>query len=152
MALIFRQEKMENFFTMYKTHDYFSAMSRKVPGIRNNGKSETIPGQATTPQELLRNYVQHKPLGLNDSAYIFDSDYSQELPEMYKMDKMDRLHFAQENRDKITNLSNVVNDYKHRKASEAKLKAQQEANEAKRKEATQQVNSEQRKPVDVSTV
>lgn len=90
-----------------RTITNFERINNPFKGVNNRSPSETIPDQATSPQELLRRYVHNEPLGLADGL-IFDEDGSEPFPELYKMDKMDRLHFMQTNKEKIADLKEEI--------------------------------------------
>lgn len=103
-------------------------------GEINTNPSETLPDQAITPQELLRRYATGQNLGFKPVSAIFDED-GEEIPELYKMSKMDKLHAMQENHFDLQEKKNAFiqmqNKIKEQKA------AQKAAQQQSDKEQTQ---------------
>ena len=113
-----------------QVHTNLSARLTKFKGEINKKPSETIPDQATTPQELLRRYATGQPLGFRNTQPVYDDD-DVDIPELYKMNKMERLHALQ---DSTENLLEKRSDHieainKFQKTQAAKLEKQQKETE-----------------------
>ena len=78
-----------------KIYTNLTARQAKFKGEINLKDSETIPDQAVSPQELLRRYATGQPLGFKNATPVYDEDENFSIPELYKMDKLDRLHALQ---------------------------------------------------------
>ena len=119
-----------------QVHTNLSARLTKYPGEKNEKASETIPDQAVTPQELLRRFATGQPLGFKNVSPIYDDD-DIEIPELYKMNKMERLHALEISSDnyieKRTDYVNAVHKYKKQKEAE---KLQKETETTTKKEVT----------------
>lgn len=112
-----------------------TAPSYSFPKEKNTGKSQTIPGQAITAQELLRKYATGQPLGFKNVTPIYDEDGHPEVPEFYKMDQMDRLHEMQEHNDEVKGKLADFNKHQLQQKQETdKLKKQAEQQHAKQSE------------------
>ena len=98
-----------------QVHTNLSARKTKYKGEINRKPSETIPDQAVTPQELLRRFATGQPLGFKSVSPIYDDD-DIEIPELYKMNKMERLHALENSSDnyveKRTDYVNQINKIK----------------------------------------
>ena len=103
-------------------------------GETNTSPSETIPNQSVTPQELLRRYATGQPLGFKSCTPIYDDDGT-EIPEFYKMDKLDRLHALQDNSRDVHELTTEFKQQQH------KLQKQQKQQKI---DASQQAKHEQK--------
>lgn len=104
-----------------------SAIKEKFKGEVNNNKSETVPDQATSAQELLRKYATGQPLGFKQITPVYDEDENFDTPEFYKMSKIDRLHELQEASDHLTEKRNDYDEYvRQEKLKQEKLKKQKE--------------------------
>ena len=98
-------------------------------GETNLRPSETIPDQSVTPQELLRRYATGQPLGFKSCTPIYD-DENGEIPEFYKMDKLDRLHALQNNSENLHELSTEFKNQQHKyqkQQKQTKVDASQQA-------------------------
>ena len=89
-----------------------TARLTKFKGEVNTKPSETIPDQSVTPQELLRRYATGQPLGFKTCTPIYDDDT--EIPEFYKMDKLDRLHALQDNSRDVHELTTEFKQQQHK--------------------------------------
>ena len=118
-----------------QVHTNLSARLTKFKGEVNTKPSETIPDQATTPRELLRRYATGQPLGFKNTTPIYDDD-DVDIPELYKMNKMERLHALQENSDNLiekrTDHINAINKFKKQQAE--KLEKQETDTKTKNEE------------------
>ena len=108
-----------------------------------NPISETMPGQSITPQELLRRYATGQPLGFKNATPVYDDDDHFDVPELYKMDKLDRLHELQSSSNdliqKRTDFQKAVHKFKsdQKIANEKENKLSEPKNEVKKEPATQ---------------
>ncbi|AXL14900.1 hypothetical protein [Microviridae sp.] len=112
----------------------FTARTHAFKGESNTQPSETIPNQSVTPQELLRRYATGQPLGFKSCTPIYD-DEGPEIPEFYKMNKLDRLHALQDNSRDVHELTTEFKNQQHK--IQQKQKQQQQA------DASQQAKHEQ---------
>lgn len=83
---------------------YTNANARNMEPSRevNDKPSMTVPDQAISPQELLRRYATGQPLGFSAVTPVYDDDANgYDVPEFYKMDKLDQLHELQENSERV---------------------------------------------------
>ena len=119
-----------------QVHTNLSARLTKYKGEINTKDSETIPDQAVTPQELLRRFATGQPLGFQNVSPVYD-DEDIEVPELYKMNKMERLHALEKSSEnyieKRTDYVNAVHKYKKQKQAE---KLNKETETTSKKEAT----------------
>ena len=111
-----------------------TARLTKFKGETNLRPSETIPDQSVTPQELLRRYATGQPLGFKSCTPIYDED-GHDIPEFYKMDKLDRLHALQNNSENLHELTTEFKNQQH--------KYQQKQKQTK-EDASQQAKHEQK--------
>lgn len=118
-----------------KVYTQFSAMHEDFPKEINTKISQTIPEQATSPQELLRRYATGQPLGFKSVQPVYDDDESNPIPEFYKMDKLDRLHDLQTSTDNLVEKRNdydqFLNKQKIKEAQKASKIKQEKDNNAK---------------------
>ena len=115
-----------------QVHTNLSARLTKYKGEINKKESETIPDQAVTPQELLHRFATGQPLGFQNVTPVYDDD-DIEIPELYKMNKMDKLHALEKSSEnyieKRTDYINAV--HKYRKQQAEKLKKETETTDKK---------------------
>ena len=118
-----------------QVHTNLSARLTKFKGEINTQPSETIPDQATTPRELLRRYATGQPLGFKNTQPIYDDD-DVDIPELYKMNKMERLHALQDSSENLIEMKtdhiNAINKFKKQQAE--KLKKQETETTSNNKE------------------
>lgn len=112
-----------------------TAIHVKNKGEFNNKISETIPDQAISAQELLRRFATGVPLGFKNAQPIYDDDEENPVPELYKMDQLDRLHHLQESSENLLEKRSEFNDYQ-------KQKQKQQADQAKQKQNKDQPPTE----------
>lgn len=101
--------------------------------------SETIPDQAISPMELLRRYAQGIPLGLKSVDPVYDTD-DFEAPELFKMDKLDRLHMLQNTAEQRVELYDMFTKEQNEQREKKRLQEQDLAAEQD-KSARQTTNS-----------
>lgn len=126
------------------TLTHLDARKMTFSGEVNTKDSETLPDQSVTPQELLRRYATGQPLGFKNVQPVYDDDQNEDVPEFYKLSKLDRLHLLQTNSEKVNDLISY-NKAEQQKAYEAKR--QKQADEAKNERQTtnsEATNDEQR--------
>lgn len=88
------------------------AQKMKWKGETNSLPSDTVPDQAISPQELLRRYATGQPLGFSPVTPVYDDDDSPDIPEFYKLNKLDRLHILQENSERVNDARENLTAYK----------------------------------------
>jgi hypothetical protein len=108
----------------------------------NFGESLAIPDQAITPQELLRRYATGQPLGFKNVSPVYDSDEDSDIPEFYKMNKLDRMHAMQENHFNVKEKMQAYNAEKEKFQQKQKEK---KINSSPKKESSTQVPKEDAK-------
>lgn len=125
---------------------HFKAQNTKFKGEDNPNPSETIPDQATSPQELLRRYATGQPLGFKNTEPVYDEEENgYDVPEFYKMSKMDRLHHLQKHseylNDKRTEYEKLLQDEQIKKAqakqNQKKVEQQQQNDQQGQRSETQ---------------
>lgn len=131
-----------------KVHTNFTARLTKFQGEKNTKPSETMQDQAVTPQELLRRFATGAPLGFKNAQPVYDDDnIDADVPELYKMNKMERLHALQESTDNLIEKQNLHNEalYKYQQAEK------QKAEKAKKQESTIEKNEQTTKRSEVTS-
>ena len=121
-----------------------TARLTKFKGEINTKPSETIPDQSVTPQELLRRYATGQPLGFKACTPVYDDDET-DIPELYKMDKLDRLHALQNNSRDLHELSTEFQQQQHKLEQKQKQKQQQKidaSQHAKHEEKSEPVSAQ----------
>lgn len=88
-------------------------------GEKNESPSLTVPDQALTPQELLRRFANGQPFNVGSNP-VYDDDYDLNIPEFYKMDKLDKLHMMQENSFDVKELYHEFSDIKKKETTRRK--------------------------------
>lgn len=106
----------------FKVLNNLTALDEIFEGELNQLVSETVPDQALSPQELLRRFVQGKPLNVGND-FIYDSDQGVNLPEFDKMDKLDLLHRMQEHSYDVKELHNEFEYQKKKKMAEKRAES-----------------------------
>lgn len=101
----------------------FQAIKITWKNETNEEESQTVPDQAISAPELLRRFATGQPLGFKNVTPVYDDEELDDVPEFYKLSKLDRLHMLQENNDRIKQLSDEVKNYQ--KAEQAKIDALQ---------------------------
>lgn len=100
-----------------------TAIHERPQGEVNNLPSETIPDQAVSAQELLRRFATGAPLGFKNATPVYDEDPENPIPELYKMNTLDRLHHLQENSENLMEKRSEYNDFVNKQKKEAAQKA-----------------------------
>ena len=117
-----------------------TARLHKTRGERNTKPSETIPNQSVTPQELLRRYATGQPLGFKACTPVYDDDNT-EIPEFYKMDKLDRLHALQNNSRDVHELTTEFKNQQHKYQQQQKQSKIDASQHAKHEEKSEPVSA-----------
>lgn len=102
------------------------AQNTQFPREVNTELSLTIPDQAISVEELIRQYQITGGVKVDVKNQYYDTDL--ETPEFHQMDKLDLLHNIQENAHAVHNLKTIVKQQK-----QAAEKAKQD--EAERSDA-----------------
>lgn len=129
-----------------KIHTQLTARQNKFPGETNPGISQTIPDQATSPQELLRRYATGQPLGFKNVEAVYDDDSDTPIPEFYKMNKLDRLHALQNSTENLIEKRNIhdrmLQQQQIKKAEQAKQKREEENSNATKEQQEKRSDSQ----------
>lgn len=109
---------------MFKTQ--YNKVLFPTKGEVNNQASLTVPDETMSVSEIMRRYVKGLPMG-SQRVPLYEEDDNDAMPDLSRMDKADRMMYAKEAADELSDIKEKIEkDKKDKQEKQSKKYKQQE--------------------------